>query len=82
MLCQLPPTNDGTSAALFIFNHVISRFGVPRELVTDHGSHFQNKMMTKLATKLGFRHEHLTPYYFKAHGQVESFQKVLKTILL
>lgn len=71
-------SNDGTTAALFIFNHVISRFGVPRELVTDHGSHFQNKMITKLATKLGFRHEHST-YYPQANGQVESITKVFKT---
>jgi hypothetical protein len=35
-------TNDGETATLFIFNQIISRFGVPRDIVTDHGSHFQN----------------------------------------
>ena len=29
--------NDGKTAALFTFNHVIARFGVPTQLVTDHG---------------------------------------------
>ena len=27
----------------FVFNHIITRFGIPRELVTDHGRHFQKK---------------------------------------
>jgi hypothetical protein len=39
---QAMPTfsNDGETTTLFIFNHVIARFWVPREIVTDHGSHF------------------------------------------
>ena len=33
---------DGKNVALFLFNHVIARFGVPQAIVTDHGSHFWN----------------------------------------
>ena len=55
--------NDGRIASLFTFNHIIARFRVPKQLVTDHGSHFQNDMMTELSTQLGFRHEHSSPYY-------------------
>jgi hypothetical protein len=33
--------NTGKTATLFIFNHIITRFGVPQAIVTDHGSHFQ-----------------------------------------
>lgn len=47
--------NDSETVALFLFNRIISRFGIPREIVTDHGSHFQNQLMTKLALKLGFQ---------------------------
>ena len=32
--------NDSDKIALFLFNQVIARFGIPREIVTDHGSHF------------------------------------------
>jgi hypothetical protein len=32
--------DDGETAAVFLFNQIIARFGVPREIVTDHGSHF------------------------------------------
>ena len=40
--------NDGKTTAIFTFNHIIARFKVPKQLVTDHGSHFQNAMMTEL----------------------------------
>ena len=54
---------DGKTAALFLFNHIIARFRIPRAIVTDHGSHFQKKMMAELSIKLGFHHDSSTPYY-------------------
>ena len=39
------------------FNHIISRFGVPQSIVTDHRSNFRNQMMEELSAKLGFLHE-------------------------
>jgi transposase InsO family protein len=73
--------NTGKTAALFIFNHIITRFGVPQAIVTDHGSHFHNFMMSELTEKLGLRHENSTPYYPQANGQVEAINKVLTTML-
>ena len=37
--------SDGETVVHFIFNQIITRFRIPKELVTDHGSHFQNHMM-------------------------------------
>ena len=54
---------DGETSALFIFNQIIARFGIPKVIFTDHGSHFQNDMMTELTTILGFRQEHTSSYY-------------------
>jgi hypothetical protein len=34
--------DDEETTTLFLFNQIIARFGVPREIVIDHGSHFQN----------------------------------------
>ena len=50
-------------------------------IVTDHGSHFQNSMMTELTTMLGSRQEHSYSYYPQANGHVEVVNKTLKTIL-
>ena len=54
---------DDKTDALFLFNHIIARFGIPRAIMTDHGSHFKNKIMAELSIKLGFRHDKYTPYY-------------------
>jgi len=32
--------NDGEISTMFLFNQVISHFGIPKEIVIDHGSHF------------------------------------------
>jgi hypothetical protein len=72
---------DGKTGALFLFNQIIARFDVPREIVTDHGSHFQNQMMTELTSNLGLRQDHSSPYYPQANGQVKVVKKTLKTIL-
>ena len=32
--------SDGETATHFVFNQIITRFGIPRELVTDHGRNF------------------------------------------
>ena len=72
---------DGKNATLFLFNNIIARFGVPRSIVTDHGSHFCNQMMEEMSAKLGFLHENSTLYYPQANGQVEAINKVLKTML-
>eukprot|EP00253_Pinus_taeda_P030105 PITA_30105 len=63
--------NNDETTALFFFNHVVSRFGVPQAIVTDHGSHFRNHMMVELTTKLGLSHDSSTPHYLQANGQCE-----------
>jgi hypothetical protein len=40
--------DDGKTTTLFLFNQIIASFGVLREIVTNHGSIFQNKMMIEL----------------------------------
>ena len=50
-------SNDGTTIEIFVFNHIIAKFGIPKMIVIDNGSHFQNNMLMELASKLGFWHE-------------------------
>ena len=59
---------DDKIAAHFVINQIITRFGIPKELVTDHGSHFQNHMMEELASKLGYKQEHSSSYYPQVNG--------------
>ena len=52
------PTFDCKSEtmACFFFNHIISRFGVPKQLVSDHGKHFEDAVWTEISTMLKFEH--------------------------
>jgi transposase InsO family protein len=74
-------TNDAKIIALFMFNHIIARFGIPKSIITDHGTHFCNAMMAELTSMLHLDHEHSSPYYLQANGQVESINSILKTML-
>ena len=47
--------SDSETTAHFVFNQIIARFGILKELVTHHGSHFQNRMMEELASNLGYK---------------------------
>lgn len=72
---------DGKTIALSLFNHVIAQFTVLQAIVTDHGSHFCNYMMTELTAQLGLHHDNSTPYYPQANGQVEAIKEVLVIML-
>ena len=47
--------SDGETAMHFVFNQIITQFSILRELVTDHGRHFQNKMMEDFSLNLGYK---------------------------
>ena len=72
---------DGETSDFFVFNQIIARFGIPKVIITYHGSHFQNSMMIELTTMLGLRQEHSSSFYPQANVQVEAINKTLKTIL-
>ena len=72
---------DGETTIFFDFNQIIARFDIPKEIVTDHASHFQKNMMIELTTMLGFKQEHSSSFYWQANGQFEAVNKTLKTIL-
>ena len=60
--------SDSETAMHFVFNQIITRFSIPKELVTDHGRNFQNKMMAELSLKLGYKQECASSYYPQLNG--------------
>jgi len=78
----MPTFNCRTmTIARFFFNHVISRFGIPKQLTFNHGKHFEYEILEELSSLLGFFHEFATPYYPWSNRQVEADNKILKTML-
>ena len=77
------PTFNNTVATttLFLFNHVINRFGVPKQLDFDHGRNFEDAIWHELSSLLGFEHQYSSSYYPQGNFQVEAVNKILKTML-
>ena len=43
--------DDAATMAKFLYENIISRYGCPKELVTDRGTHFLNKTIEELTTR-------------------------------
>ncbi|KAK8694438.1 hypothetical protein V6N13_071990 [Hibiscus sabdariffa] len=51
--------------------NIFTRFGVPRALISDEGSHFDNKLIAKALQRYGVRHIIATAYHPQTNGQAE-----------
>ena len=74
-------TNDHHVVVKFLKEYVFSRFGMPRAIISDGGSHFCNKPMGVLMRKYGIVHKVGLPYHPQTQGQVELANREIKTIL-
>ena len=50
------PINDASTMVGFIQRNIFSKFGAPKTIISDEGSHFANKVLVKLISKYGIRH--------------------------
>ena len=73
--------NEGKSVTAFLKKNIFSRFGIPRAIISDGGSHFCNNLFKGLLEKYGVRHNVATPYYPQTSGQVEVSNRKIKQIL-
>eukprot|EP00253_Pinus_taeda_P025950 PITA_25950 len=69
------------SVVNFLYEDIFTRFGVPKEIVTDQGSQCTSNLVEKLMEKYKIKHRISTPYHPQANGQVESTNKVLESII-
>nr|GEX34166.1 reverse transcriptase domain-containing protein [Tanacetum cinerariifolium] len=74
------PTNDARVVCKFLKN-LFARFGAPRAIISDRGTHFCNDQFTKVMQKYGVTHRLSTPYHPQTSGQVEVSNRGLKRIL-
>jgi transposase InsO family protein len=72
---------SATTAAHFIFDDIITRFGFPKTLMSDQGTHFINKTVETLTKEFAVYHQKSTPYHPQANGTIEAFNKILETAL-
>ncbi|GKA88524.1 reverse transcriptase domain-containing protein [Tanacetum coccineum] len=57
------------------------KFGTPRAIISDRGTHFCNDQFSKVLEKFGVTHKLSTSYHPQTSGQVEVSNRGLKRIL-
>ena len=73
--------NDHKTVIKFLKEHILSRFGIPRAILSDGGTHFCNRPFESLMKKYGITHKVATPYHPQSNGQVELANREIKQIL-
>ena len=75
-------SNDHRIVLKFLKENIFSKFGVPKAIISDGGSHFCNKPFEPLLEKYGVKHKIATPYHPQTSGQVELANMEIKIILM
>ena len=75
------PKNDANTVVSFLQKNILSRFGTPRTIISDGGSHFANKIFPKLMSRYGIKHIMSLAYHPQTNGQAEISNREIKRIL-
>ncbi|KAL4324362.1 hypothetical protein GQ457_11G024460 [Hibiscus cannabinus] len=75
------PRNDAQTVMKFLHKHIFTRFRVPRAIISDEGTHFDNKLIAKAAQRYAIRHKITTSYHPQTNGQAEVSNREIKQIL-
>ena len=75
------PKNDANTIVGFLQRNILSRFGAPKTIISDGGSHFANKVFEKLMSRYGIKHIMSLAYHPQTNGQAEISNRETKKIL-
>ena len=73
-------TNDARVVVKFL-KKIFTRFGTPRAIISDRGTHFCNAQFDRSMHKYGVTYKLATPYHPQTSGQVEISNRELNRIL-
>ena len=71
---------NAKKVAIFIENNIISRYGVPHEIISDNGSHFE-KEADQIMKRYKITRHQSSPYRPQTNGAVEAANKTIETII-
>ena len=75
------PKNDANTVVGFLQRNILSRFGKPKTIISDGGSHFANKVFEKLMNRYGIKHIMSLAYHPQTNGQAEISNREIKKII-
>ena len=62
------PRNDANTVVGFIQINILSIFRAPRTIISDEGSHFENKLFAKLLSRYEVKHVMGLAYHPQSNG--------------
>ena len=75
------PINDASTMVGFIQRNILSRFGAPKTIISNEGSHFANKVFAKLMSGYEIRHVMGLAYHPQSNGQAEISNREINKII-
>ena len=75
------PKNDANTVVGFLQRYIMSRFGAPKTIISDGGSHFANKVFEKLMSRYRIKHIMSLAYHPQINGQAKISNREIKKIL-
>ena len=75
------PANLAISMTKFIYEKIITHYGIPIQMTRDKGGHFVNHVIQLLTTKFNKFHSLSSLYYPRANGQAEATNKILVSVI-
>ena len=74
-------TDDSKVVTEFVKTNIFARYGTPRALISDGGTHFCNRMVEALLKRYHVTHKVSTAYHPQTSGQAEVSNREIKSIL-
>ena len=72
--------NDAETAAEVVFEEWICRYGPPKIIQSDRGTHFTSEVFQKVCHLAGFKHKMGAPGHAESQGQVERQNQLIRAL--
>ena len=76
------PNHTAPTVAQALVQVWFSRFGTPKQILSDQGSEFDSQVLKQLCNSLGIVKKRSSPYHPQGNGAVERVNRSLKAMLL
>ena len=68
---------NAEAISTFIYEEIICRYGAPKKIQSDQGTHFVNEVIRNLTERFKIKHSLSSPYHPQSNGLVKRFNKTL-----
>jgi hypothetical protein len=72
---------DEVETARLFFRHVISEYGIPKQVISDRDTRWRNEFWSEICTLMGMKRALTTAYHPQADGQTEILNQTLEIAL-